>query len=119
MNKLSLMIQAKTSTISPIRIFNLINLIRGEVIIPGSKKYEQEIRCINSSKNIYPTIIIKCRDSLDVTHAFNFGRRNNLNITMKTGENDYMFSSGEWDGLLIDLSYIHSVKVDHRNGTLP
>jgi hypothetical protein len=92
--------------------------LRGQLIEPGSEKYESSRKVYNAMIDKRPRLIAECADPADVITAVNFGRQNNLTIAVRGGGHN-AGGLGVWDdALVIDLSAINYVHVDPEAGTV-
>src|SRR5436190_13408048 len=85
---------------------------RGQVIAPGDADYEVGRRVHNGMIERYPRLIVRCRDVADVIRGVNFGRDAGLAIAVRGGAHNAAGLGTVDEGLVIDLSLMHSVRVD-------
>mgnify|MGYP000901048093 FL=1 len=57
--------------------------IRGEIILPTNKEYNETRKVYNGMINKHPGMFVMCVDVADVMSAVNFGRENNLLIAIR------------------------------------
>ena len=92
--------------------------LRGEIILPNDSDYNESRKVYNAMIDKKPAIIAKCFDVTDVVAAVNFGRENNMLISVRGGGHN----AGELgicdDGLVIDLSQIRYTHVDPKSKTI-
>lgn len=86
--------------------------IQGRVILPGETGYDESRAIWNGMFDRKPALIIRCSNTKDVQAAVNFGRDNNLLISVKGGGHNSAGTAVCDDGLMIDLSQMNEVKVD-------
>ena len=91
--------------------------VRGEVLLPGDRDYDDVRRLWNGMIDKRPALIVRCLGSADVIDAVNFGRDNNLDIAIRGGGHNVAGNAVCDDGLMIDLSLMRSVQVDPENKT--
>jgi FAD/FMN-containing dehydrogenase len=85
---------------------------RGELIRPGDKGYDEARKVYNAMIDRRPGLIARCADVADVIAAMNFGRENNLLVSVRGGGHN-AGGLGVCDGgLVIDLSRIRYTRVD-------
>lgn len=85
---------------------------RGELIQPGDKRYDEARKVYNAMIDRRPGLIARCTDVADVITAVNFGRENNLLVSIRGGGHN-AGGLGVCDGgLVIDLSRINYTRVD-------
>ncbi len=99
-------------------IVKLTTLIRGEVILPEHRNYDEACKLYNGMINKKPAIIVKCVDVSDVRHCVNFGRENNLLTAIRGGGHNGAGLGSCDNGLVIDLSGIKFVKVNTKDNTV-
>ena len=87
--------------------------IRGEIILPGDPSYDDTRKVYNAMIDKHPGMIVKCVDVADVIHSVNFGRENELLVAVRGGGHNGGGLGLCDDGLVIDLSGIKFVLVDH------
>jgi hypothetical protein len=92
--------------------------LRGEIIIPTNAGYNQERKVYNGMINKHPGMIVKCADVADVIASVNFGRENNLLISVRGGGHNVGGLGLCDDGLAIDLSGLKFVRTDVANNTV-
>lgn len=92
--------------------------IRGEIILPTNKEYNETRKVYNGMINKHPGMFVMCIDVADVMAAVNFGRENNLLIAIRGGGHNGGGLGLCDDGLVIDLSGIKFIRVDTSNNTV-
>lgn len=90
---------------------------RGEILLPGDAGYEDARKIWNGMFDRRPAIIARCVGTSDVINAVNFGRNNNLLISVKGGGHNSAGNAVCDDGLMIDLSLMRRILVDKQNNT--
>ena len=96
----------------------LSDLIKGEIIFPEDKSYEEARKVYNAMINKHPGIIIKCIDTADVIAAVNFARENNILIAIRGGGHNGGGLGLCDGGMVIDLSEIKFVRVNAEDKTV-
>jgi FAD/FMN-containing dehydrogenase len=86
--------------------------LRGELIVPEDESYEEARKVYNAMVDKRPRFIARCRDAADVVASVNFGRENDLLISIRCGGHSAPGFGVCDDGLVIDLSHINNVHVD-------
>ena len=94
------------------------NQIRGEVILPQDSHYDEARKVYNGMIDKRPGIIVKCVNATDVINAVNFGRNNNLLVSVRGGGHNAGGLGICDDGLVIDLSQIRYTHVDPKSKTI-
>lgn len=92
--------------------------IRGEIVMPSDSNYDEERKLYNGMMNKLPGMIVKCVDVADVIASVNFGRENNLLISVRGGGHNVGGLGLCDDGLAVDLSGLKFVRVDIANKTV-
>lgn len=92
--------------------------LRGELILPGDESYERERKVFNALIDRHPAMIAKCADVADVITAVNFGRENNILVSIRGGGHNAGGLGVCDDGVVIDLSKIRYTHVDPVNKTV-
>jgi hypothetical protein len=101
------------TTIAPFR-----STFRGELVQPEDKSYDNARKVYNGMIDRHPKIIAYCTDAVDVINAVNFGRENNLLISIRGGGHNAGGLGVCDDGLVIDLSRIKYTYIDQDAGTV-
>ncbi|MHC4324487.1 MAG: FAD-binding oxidoreductase [Planctomycetota bacterium] len=86
--------------------------LRGELVQPHDKLYDETRRVYNAMIDRRPGLIARCADVADVITAVNFGRENNLLVAVRGGGHNAGGLGVCDDGLVIDLSLIRYTRVD-------
>ncbi|MFQ5583951.1 MAG: FAD-binding oxidoreductase, partial [Calditrichia bacterium] len=92
--------------------------LRGELILAGEPGYEDARKVYNGMIEKRPQMIARCTDVADVITAVNFGRENNLLISVRGGGHNAGGLGICDDGLVIDLSQIRYTHVDPKAKTI-
>lgn len=85
---------------------------RGELIQPTDARYEESRKVYNAMISRRPRLIACCVDAADVIAAVNFGRQQDLKVSIRGGGHNAGGLGICDDGLVIDLSRIKYVHVD-------
>lgn len=100
-------------------IINKFNeTLRGELIQPTDSNFDEVRKVYNGMIDRHPALIAKCVDVADVITAVNFGRENNILISIRGGGHNAGGLGVCDDGLVIDLSNIHYTRVDPKAKTI-
>ena len=86
--------------------------LRGSLIEPTDPEYEKERKVYNAMIDRKPRLIAKCADVADVMTAIHFGRKHNLQVSIRGGGHNAGGLGVCDDGLVIDLAPIKYVHVD-------
>src|SRR3954465_9487257 len=86
--------------------------LRGELIEPTDARYDELRKVYNAMISRKPRLIAKCVDVADVIAAVNFGRQNEIRVSIRGGGHNAGGLGVCDDGLVIDLSLMKYVHVD-------
>jgi len=100
------------------RIESLKASLRGELIQPEDEGYDAARKVYNGMIDKRPALIARCADEADVIAAVNFGRENNLLVSIRGGGHNAGGLGICDNGLVIDLSLIRYTHVDPQAGTV-
>jgi hypothetical protein len=100
------------------QVIELRAQLRGELIEPGDASYDEERKVYNAMISRKPRLIAKCVDTADVFTAVNFGRNQNLRVSIRGGGHNAGGLGVCDDGLVIDLARIKYVHVNPSERTV-
>src|SRR5437016_6044453 len=86
--------------------------LRGRLIQPGDKDYDDARKVYNGMIHKKPRMIALCADVADVIRSVNFARDNDLLVAIRGGGHNAGGLGICHDGLVIDLSPIKYTRVD-------
>src|ERR671916_3130834 len=86
--------------------------LRGELIQPGDKDYDEARKVYNAMIDKRPRMIVRCADVADVVSCVNFARENETLLAIRGGGHNGGGLGVADDGLVIDLSRMRGVRVD-------
>src|ERR1700730_8188528 len=86
--------------------------LRGRLIQPGDKDYDDARKVYNGMIHKKPRMIALCADVADVIRSVNFARDNDLLVAIRSGGHNAGGLGICDDGLVIDLSPIKYTRVD-------
>jgi FAD/FMN-containing dehydrogenase len=86
--------------------------LRGELIDPADPRYDEARKVYNAMISRKPRLIARCADVSDVIAAVNFGRENDLRVSIRGGGHNAGGLGVCDDGIVIDLSLMKYVHVD-------
>ncbi|MBI1260005.1 MAG: FAD-binding protein [Chloroflexi bacterium] len=92
--------------------------LRGTLIQPTDVEYDEARKVYNAMIDKHPALIVRCADVADVISAVNFARDNRLTVAVRGGGHNGPGLGTCDDGLVIDLSEMHSVHVDPSDKTV-
>src|SRR4026209_486994 len=86
--------------------------LRGRLIEPGNKDYDEARKVHNGMIHKKPRLIARCADVADAISSVNFGRENDLLVSIRGGGHNAGGLGICDDGLVIDLAPIKYTRVD-------
>src|SRR5437868_4801348 len=86
--------------------------LRGRLIEPGDKDYDDARKVYNGMIHKKPRLIARCADVADVIQSVNFARENDLLVSIRGGGHNAGGLGICDDGLVIDLAPIKYTRVD-------
>src|SRR5438067_4505250 len=86
--------------------------LRGRLIEPGDKDYDEARKVYNGMIHKKPRLIARCADVADVIRSINFGRDNDLLVAIRGGGHNAGGLGICDDGLVIDLAPIKYTRVE-------
>ena len=92
--------------------------LRGGVIEPHNKEYDDARKVYNGMISKHPRLIVKCMDVADVIRSVNFARENNILLSIRGGGHNAGGLGICDDGLVIDLSPIRYTRIDLQAKTI-
>ncbi len=92
--------------------------LRGELIEPWHKAYDEARTLYNAMIDKHPALIARCRDVADVMAAVNFARDNDVLLAVRGGGHNGPGLALCDDGLVIDLSLMKGIRVDPARRTV-
>ncbi len=99
------------------QIKQLKNSIDGTIILPEDNNYNEARSIYNAMIDKKPAIIVKCKDQDDVVDTVNFARKNNLEVSIRSGGHNGAGLALIDDGLVIDLSDMKGLNIDPTTKT--
>jgi hypothetical protein len=96
----------------------LASTLRGELIRPEDRTYNEHRGVWNGSINRHPALIARCAGVADVIEAVRFARSHGLLVAVRSGGHSYPGLSVCDDGMVIDLSLMKGVRVDPEARTV-
>lgn len=91
--------------------------VHGRLICKGDEDYDQARRVWNGRIDKYPAVIVRCADVIDVVTAVEFARSHHLPVAVRGGGHSLCGHSVCDEGLVIDLSGMKGVGIDHERST--
>ena len=110
-------VEANAATVDQAAVEVLKQAMKGDVLQPDEAGYDEARALWNAMIDKRPALIARCTNSEDVIAAVNFGRDNDLLISVRGGGHNVAGNAVCDDGLMIDLSLMNSVALDLEAGT--
>lgn len=90
--------------------------LRGELILPNDRGYDEARQVYNAMIDKHPAVIARCIDVADVVTAVNFAREHQMLLAIRSGGHNGPGLGTCDDGMVIDLSRMKGIHVDpvHR-----
>lgn len=98
--------------LSEVNIDEFKKQFTGEVILPEDAGYDEVRQIWNAMIDRKPALIVRCATSEDIVQAIEFGRTQNLLISIRGGGHNIAGNAVCDDGLMIDLSLMKGVEVN-------
>ncbi|MCK1970219.1 FAD-binding oxidoreductase [Franconibacter sp. IITDAS19] len=98
--------------LSEVNIGEFKKQFTGEVIVPEDANYDEVRQIWNAMIDRKPALIVRCTTPEDIIQAIEFGRTQNLLISIRGGGHNIAGNAVCDDGLMIDLSLMKGVEVD-------
>jgi FAD binding domain/Berberine and berberine like len=91
--------------------------LTGRIVTPGDPDYNLAREEFNTRYDLFPMIINFCKTAKDVSNAICWARERKKKFRIRTGRHSYEAYSSLDGGLIIDISEINQIKVDHQTKT--
>jgi len=95
-----------------IDIKDLQGRIRGDVLTPADRDYDETRKIWNGMIDRRPRLIVRCTETGDVIEALSFARQTGLPVCVRSGGHGVGGHSVRDGALMIDLSTMKGVEVD-------
>ena len=92
--------------------------LHGRLIVPQDADYDTARRVYNGMIDRYPRLIVRCAHLADVFTAVRFARDHELPLAIRGGAHNGAGLGTCDDGVVIDLSALRGVSVDHSERTV-
>lgn len=89
--------------------------VAGAVLEPGEAGYDAARVAWNGTVDHRPAAIVRCASNADVAAAVKFGRRHDLEVSVRGGAHSTAGNCVSDGGLMIDLSLMRDITVDQAN----
>ncbi len=91
--------------------------LRGQICLPEEAGYDEARTLWNAMIDRRPGMVIRCNGTVDVIQAVKFAREHQLLLAVRGGGHNIAGKASCDGGLMIDLSSMHSVRVDPASKT--
>ncbi|HEY4109345.1 FAD-dependent oxidoreductase [Puia sp.] len=98
-------------------ITDLRTRLRGSLLQPGDKGYDNARKVYNGMIDKYPAFIARCANVADVIESVKFAQENQLLIAIRSGGHNGAGLGVCNDGLVIDLSALKGIHIDPHERT--
>jgi hypothetical protein len=89
-------------------------VMQGDVLLPGDCAYSSACQIWNGAVDHRPALFALCRTVEDVQAAVRTARAHGLPLSVRGGGHDWAGRALRHDGLVVDLSGMRGVEVDHQ-----
>ena len=96
----------------------LADVVRGQVVLPGSPGYDEARALYNAMIDKHPAGVVYCLDERDVAAVIGFARERGLRLAIRSGGHNGGGLGSVDEGLVLDLSPMHTVSVDAEASTV-
>ncbi len=104
--------QGKEILLPASAVQELSDSIRGNVLLPGGKAYDEARLLLNAAWDQHPALVVQPYSPADVSAAVRFAAENRLLTAVKCGGHAFSGTSSCDKGIQIDLSKMRWVRVD-------
>lgn len=92
--------------------------LTGRIVVPGDSQYNAARREFNTFFNRYPLVIVFAQETRDVVNAVRWARYRDVPIRIRSGRHSYEGLSVVDAGIVIDVSEMTRVEIDHKHDTV-
>lgn len=92
-------------------------VLTGHVVRPGDPEYDEARQDYNIRFDVHPRAVVFCNDARDVRNAVRWATFHDVPVRPRCGRHSYEGWSLVQDGIVVDVSRMHTVTVDHASGT--
>ncbi|WP_437754926.1 FAD-binding oxidoreductase [Sorangium sp. So ce1389] len=90
--------------------------LTGRVVLPGDPGYGDAREAYNARVSRSPRVVVFCQDAGDVANAVRWATARGVELRARSGRHCYEGFSVIDAGLVIDVSDLHSVRIDRERG---
>ena len=98
---------------SPVEMASSFDRFHGELLRPGDAHYDEARRIHNGLIDKHPSLIARCRTTADIVSAVNVARDTGIELSVRGGGHNVAGRAVTEGGLMLDLSGMRAVEVDH------
>ncbi|WP_226536521.1 FAD-binding oxidoreductase [Fictibacillus halophilus] len=91
--------------------------LTGRIVTPGNPEYDLAREEFNTRFDLFPSVINFCSTAKDVSNAICWARERKVKFRIRTGRHSYEAYSSLDGGLVIDISEMNEIKVNHKTKT--
>ena len=91
--------------------------LTGRIVVPEDSQYNEARKEFNTFFNKFPLVIVFAQKTEDVVNAIRWARFWDVPIRMRSGRHSYEGLSVIDAGIVIDVSEMNQVEVNHKRGT--
>ncbi|MFT6915363.1 MAG: FAD/FMN-containing dehydrogenase [Motiliproteus sp.] len=96
-----------------------ISVPNGDVLFPGSKAYEEAVFIGNMLYRFQtPACVVMAESDVDVQEVVRISRKYDCKLNIKNGGHSYAGYCLNEDGIVLDLSRMHSFNIDRKSMTV-
>ncbi|WP_283750320.1 FAD-binding oxidoreductase [Bacillus cereus] len=92
--------------------------LTGRIVTPENPEYNSAREEFNTFFNKFPLIIVFAQNTQDVVNAVRWSRQYNVPMRMRSGRHNYEGLSVNNAGIVIDVSEMKQLEIDHNGGTV-
>ncbi|PFU41843.1 FAD-dependent oxidase [Bacillus cereus] len=92
--------------------------LTGRIVTPRDPEYNSAREEFNTFFNKFPLIIVFAQNTQDVVNAVRWSRQRNIPMRMRSGRHNYEGLSVSNAGIVIDVSEMKQLEIDHNAGTV-
>src|SRR5919106_4363201 len=109
--------QDASNTLKKEEVRDFQRALHGTLIQPDDDGYDEARRIWNAMIDKRPVLIVKCADTSDIGQSIALARSHNLPLATRGGGHNIAGNALSENGLVIDLSGMKAVRVDHEKRT--
>jgi len=87
--------------------------IKGSLIFPNTKPYEESCHIFNRSARHHPAMIVKVRQASDIPRVIYYARKKKLRISVRGGGHSLCGTCLDNNSIVLDMRALNNVKISH------